>query len=112
VSYSNAAKSVFLGVDPALLEAHGAVSEPVCRAMAEGVKSRSGADWALSVTGIAGPEGGSVEKPVGTVFIGLAGPSGTEVKQFSFGGDREQLRWRTVVKAVELLWRALTGDNQ
>ncbi len=112
VTYSNASKSVFLGVGPILLEAHGAVSEPVCRAMAEGVKSRSGVDWALAITGIAGPEGGSAEKPAGTVFIGLAGPSGTEVRRFSFGGDREQVRWRTAVKAAELLWRALTGINQ
>ncbi|MCE5270203.1 competence/damage-inducible protein A [bacterium] len=108
VSYSNAAKSTFLGVEEALIQAHGAVSEPVARAMAEGVRQRAGADYALSLTGIAGPGGGSPEKPVGTVFIALAGPGGTAVRHFSFGGDREQVRWRAVVKAAELLWRTLT----
>ena len=77
VTYSNAAKQKFLGVRAETLEQHGAVSKPVAREMAEGARQQTQADYALSVTGIAGPSGGTAEKPVGTVFIGLAGPSGT-----------------------------------
>ena len=78
VTYSNAAKQQFLGVQADTLAQHGAVSEPVAREMAEGARREAQADYALSVTGIAGPSGGTPEKPVGTVFIGLAGPSGTD----------------------------------
>ena len=78
VSYSNAAKTELLGVDAALIAAHGAVSEAVVRAMAQGALARAGVDLAVAVTGIAGPGGGSVDKPVGTVWLGLArrGPAG------------------------------------
>ncbi|TDM05801.1 MAG: damage-inducible protein CinA [Ideonella sp. MAG2] len=72
VTYSNAAKTELLGVPAALIEQHGAVSEPVARAMAEGALVRSAAQWALAVTGIAGPSGGSAEKPVGTVWLAWA----------------------------------------
>ena len=80
VTYSNAAKQKFLGVRAETLARHGAVSEAVAREMAEGARQQTQADYALSVTGIAGPSGGTPEKPVGTVFIGLAGPSGTVIR--------------------------------
>ena len=78
VAYANDAKTALLGVAPALLEAHGAVSEPVAVAMAEGIRARAGADLGLGVTGIAGPTGGSPEKPVGTVAVALASAAGTQ----------------------------------
>src|SRR3954454_2000454 len=88
VVYSNEAKTDLLGVAPDLIAEHGAVSEPVARAMAEGARQRSGAQYALSTTGIAGPGGGSVEKSVGTVFIGMAGPTGeTAVQKLFFPND-------------------------
>jgi nicotinamide-nucleotide amidase len=112
VSYSNAAKEKFLGVKPETLEKHGAVSEPVAREMAEGVRRETKADYALSVTGIAGPSGGSPAKPVGTVFIGLAGPFETEVRQYFNPYDRETFKQVTAQQAMDLLRRKLmTNDN-
>ncbi len=81
VTYSNAAKQKFLGVLADTLARHGAVSEAVAREMAEGARQQTQADYTLAVTGIAGPSGGTPDKPVGTVFIGLAGPSGTLVER-------------------------------
>ncbi|MBN2288029.1 MAG: nicotinamide-nucleotide amidohydrolase family protein, partial [Candidatus Glassbacteria bacterium] len=111
VSYSNRAKSIFLGVPEELIAGHGAVSEQVCRAMAEGMKARTGADYTIAVTGIAGPAGGTAEKPAGTVYIGLSSPAATKVERFGFTGDREQVRLRSSVKALELLWRSLMNDR-
>jgi len=105
VSYSNAAKQKFLGVKNETLTQHGAVSKPVAREMAEGVKRETGADFALSVTGIAGPSGGSTEKPVGTVFIGLAGPFETVVIRNLNPYDRETFKQVTANQALELLRR-------
>jgi len=107
VTYSNEAKQTFLGVRAETLAAHGAVSEPVAREMAEGARTRSGADFALSVTGIAGPSGGSAEKPVGTVFIGLATPSSTVVSRQLNPYDRETFKQVTAQQALDLLRRAL-----
>ena len=107
VTYSNAAKQTFLGVRPETLAAHGAVSEPVAREMAAGARERTQADYALSVTGIAGPSGGSAEKPVGTVFIGLATPSGTAVSRLFNPLDRETFKQLTSQQALDLLRRAL-----
>ena len=92
VSYSNAAKSELLGVDPALIAQHGAVSEPVVRAMAEGALAHSAAQASIAVTGVAGPSGGSADKPVGTVWFGwcLAGRTHSEVQHFP--GDRAEVR--------------------
>lgn len=104
VTYSNAAKQRFLGVRAETLEAHGAVSETVAREMAEGARRETGADYALSVTGIAGPSGGTAAKPVGTVFIGLAGPFETLVEQNFNPYDRETFKQVTAQQAMDL-WR-------
>lgn len=107
VSYSNEAKTELLGVDAALIRAHGAVSEPVARAMAEGAVARSRAQVAVAVTGIAGPTGGSPGKPVGTVWFGwnVAGELHTEVQRFD--GDRAAVRAATVRHALARLLELL-----
>ena len=109
VTYSNEAKTDLLGVDAALIAAHGAVSEPVARAMAEGALSRAGVEVAVAVTGIAGPSGGSADKPVGTVWLAWAqhnGPTRAEVHRFD--GDRSQVRALTCLVALNGLL-ALSG---
>jgi len=105
VTYSNAAKQKFLGVRAETLEAHGAVSEPVAREMAEGARKQTAADYALSVTGIAGPSGGTAEKPAGTAFIGLAGPFETVVEKNLNPYDRETFKQVTAQQAMDLLRR-------
>jgi nicotinamide-nucleotide amidase len=110
VTYSNAAKQHFLGVNADTLAKEGAVSELVAREMAEGVRRETQADFALSVTGIAGPSGGTPEKPVGTVFIGLAGPSSTVVERNFNPYDRETFKQVTAQQALDLL-RRMTGDR-
>lgn len=110
VSYSNEAKTALLGVQRVTLDAHGAVSEPVARAMAEGVLASSGADLAVSVTGIAGPGGGSAAKPVGTVWFGFAwrGDDGrvrVHCEHRRFDGGRSQVRAATVDHALHGLLR-------
>jgi nicotinamide-nucleotide amidase len=105
VTYSNEAKQKFVGVKAETLDQHGAVSEPVAREMAEGVREKTGADYALSVTGIAGPAGGTESKPVGTVFIGLAGPFRTIVVRNFNPVDRETFKQMTAQQAMELLRR-------
>ena len=108
VTYSNEAKSDMLGVPAALISAHGAVSEPVARAMASGALQHSKAQVALSVTGIAGPSGGSPDKPVGTVWFGWATPDGvwSEVKRFE--GDRAAVRTATLHHSLSRLVTLLT----
>ncbi|HUS36671.1 MAG TPA: nicotinamide-nucleotide amidohydrolase family protein, partial [Verrucomicrobiae bacterium] len=107
VTYANEAKENFLGVKNNTLAAHGAVSEAVALEMAEGARERTGADFAISVTGIAGPGGGTPEKPVGTVFIGLARKGPTIVKQFRNNYDRETFKFTTSQQALDLLRREL-----
>ena len=107
VTYSNEAKQKFLGVRTETLAEHGAVSEPVAREMAEGARRETGADYALSVTGIAGPGGGSPEKPVGTVFIALAAGRHTFVLNPLNRYDRETFKYVTSQQALELLRRTL-----
>jgi nicotinamide-nucleotide amidase len=103
VVYSNQSKQELLGISAATLEAHGAVSEPVAREMAEAARKRLGTDFAISVTGIAGPSGGTPEKPVGTVFIGLADGLTTTVKKYLNPFDRETFKQVTAQRALELL---------
>lgn len=110
VSYSNALKISMLGVSQETVEKHGAVSEECAREMAEGVRDKTGADWGVSVTGIAGPDGGSDEKPIGLVFIGLAGPHGTTVSRNLFQGTRESVRDRSTQAALILLWQTLKAS--
>jgi competence/damage-inducible protein CinA C-terminal domain len=110
VTYANEAKSATLGVDPALIERNGAVSEPVARAMAEGALERSGANFALSTTGIAGPGGGSPEKPVGTVFLALAEKGReTRVWRQNFASDRETFKQLASQAALDALRLRLLG---
>lgn len=111
VTYSNAAKSGRLGVAPELIDTHGAVSEAVARAMAEGARRVAGTDWALSVTGIAGPDGGSAEKPVGTVHLALAGVHGTTHLARRFPFDRNRNRTLSAYAALDLLRRALVENR-
>ena len=92
-----------------LLAEHTAVSEPVAKAMAENARRLTGAAYALSVTGIAGPDGGTEEKPVGTLFLGLAGPDGAMARRYRYLGDRERVRRLATQTALELLRRSLLG---
>ncbi|WP_369803341.1 CinA family protein [Pseudorhodoferax sp. Leaf267] len=103
VSYSNAAKTELLGVDAAVIAQHGAVSEPVARAMAQGAVMRSHAQLAVAVTGVAGPGGGSADKPVGMVWFGWAWPGGVHSEVQHFAGDRAAVRAATVRHALARL---------
>jgi len=107
VTYSNSAKQTFLGVKADTLAEHGAVSEQVAKEMAEGARQRTGSDYAISVTGIAGPSGGTEAKPVGTVFIGLATSRGTQIRQHRNNYDRETFKYVTSEQALEMLRRAI-----
>ena len=107
VTYSDEVKTSLLGVDPALLRTFGAVSDAVAMAMASGARDVTGADLAVSVTGIAGPEGGTSEKPLGTVWFGVADAQGIRAEMRRFGGDRHFVRERSVMTALDLLRRAL-----
>jgi nicotinamide-nucleotide amidase len=104
IAYANAVKQGLLGVAAELLAAHGAVSDPVAQAMAEGARRVTGADWALAVTGIAGPGGGSPEKPVGLVHIAVAGPDGCSSGGVRFGASRGR-SWIQLLTAGEALDR-------
>lgn len=103
VTYSNQAKTNLLGVPASLIEAHGAVSEPVARAMAQGALLRGQTDVAVSITGIAGPSGGSAEKPVGTVWFGLALAGSVRAERRHFTGSRHDIRAASVDHALSML---------
>jgi len=109
ICYSNEAKVALCGVLPESLEAHGAVSEEVARELARGVAQRFGAACGIGVTGIAGPEGGTAEKPVGTVHVAAATPDGVHHRHLRLFGNRAQIRERSVTAALELLRRRLLG---
>jgi nicotinamide-nucleotide amidase len=110
VCYVNRLKTELLGVSPELIAEHGAVSEAVARAMAEGAQARIGVDMAVAVTGIAGPSGGTPEKPVGTVWFAVASPAGTESRRIIFLGSRREIRERAAQTALFLLNRRLLAD--
>lgn len=106
VTYSNQAKQQLIGVDSATLEAHGAVSEQVVIQMAQGAQKAAAATFAIAVSGIAGPDGGSREKPVGTVWFGFAGPEAQVVaRHMCFDGDREAVRRQATAFALKTLWQ-------
>jgi nicotinamide-nucleotide amidase len=110
VAYANAAKTALLGVPEPMLAAHGAVSEEVARAMAEGALVRAQVQLTVAVTGIAGPGGAVPGKPVGTVWLATAGPGGARAERLHFAGDRDTVRARTVSAALQRLTeRAVTG---
>ena len=106
VSYSNEAKTALLDVPQPALDAHGAVSAQVAKAMAAGAQARFGAALAASITGVAGPDGGSPEKPVGLTYVGLADGSTVDVRRFSFDGDRTTNREAAARAALEWLVEA------
>ncbi|MEL7447894.1 MAG: nicotinamide-nucleotide amidohydrolase family protein [Pseudomonadota bacterium] len=111
ITYSNDAKTDMLGVPPATLDAHGAVSEAVVRAMAAGALERSGAGAAVAVSGIAGPGGGSADKPVGTVWFAWAARGAVDARRELFKGDREAVRRQAVVVALDGLKRVAQAPN-
>ena len=109
ITYSNALKTQLVGVPPGMIAEHGAVSEPVARAMAEGARRTLGSDWAVGITGVAGPGGGSEAKPVGTVHVAVAGPRDGEVehRQLRLPGDRDRVRRFSTQIVLEMLRRRL-----
>src|SRR5262249_20938828 len=112
VTYSNEAKTTLAGVPPDLIAAHGAVSEPVAVALAEGIRERLGSALGIGITGIAGPGGGTPTKPVGTVAIALArGAEGVRVRTFSLLGGREQIKFQASQAALDMIRRTLESLN-
>jgi nicotinamide-nucleotide amidase len=109
VVYSNRAKQELLGVPEEILKTHGAVSAPCAEAMARGICERSGSACGLAVTGIAGPDGGTPQKPVGTVFFGVAVAGQVASRRFRFAGDRVSVKWQSAQTALDLLRRSLGG---
>jgi PncC family amidohydrolase len=103
IAYANSVKSRALGVRADMLRNHGAVSPETARAMAGGVRTATGADYGLALTGIAGPAGGSPEKPVGLVYLAIAGPEGTSVFEHRFAGGRAEIRNAAVMAALQHL---------
>jgi nicotinamide-nucleotide amidase len=107
ITYSNLSKTQLLGVSVADLTAHGAVSAPIAEQMASGASVRAGVETAIAITGIAGPDGGSEDKPVGTVFIAVYGPGGGAVRSYRFVGTRATVRERSAQTALDLFRRHL-----
>ena len=111
VTYSNEAKEKNLGVSHEVLEACGAVSEQTARQMAEGVRRRGEADYGVATTGIAGPDGGTAEKPVGLVYIACAHAGGTQVERLVFSGDRTRVRTQAAERALALLEECMAKEQ-
>jgi nicotinamide-nucleotide amidase len=111
VTYSNEAKVALLGVPDALLVDHGAVSEPVALAMAEGIRSRAGVDVGIGVTGIAGPGGGTEEKPVGMVCLAALAGDANRVRTVRFIGEREQIKFQASQAALDMVRRMLISQR-
>ncbi|MGB6546150.1 MAG: nicotinamide-nucleotide amidohydrolase family protein, partial [Candidatus Acidiferrales bacterium] len=112
VCYSNELKTAFADVPAEMIETHGAVSPEVARALAEGIRRRTGAALGIGVTGVAGPSGGTPAKPVGTVYIGLATNSGTIERALKLTGDRERIRWQASQSALDMLRRHFLGASE
>jgi nicotinamide-nucleotide amidase len=112
VVYSNRAKEELLGVPEAIIRTHGAVSAPCAEAMVRGICERSGSPCGLAVTGVAGPDGGSAAKPVGTVFVGLAVGDHVASRRFVFPGDRASVKWQSSQLALDMLRRRLLETSQ
>ena len=108
ITYSNAAKTELLGVPMELLKAHGAVSEPVALAMADGIRVRADVDVGVGVTGIAGPTGGTPEKPVGMVVVAVVTASDRRCRTFRFFGEREQVKFQASQSALDMVRRLLS----
>jgi nicotinamide-nucleotide amidase len=111
IVYSNDAKMDLLGVPEAILRAHGAVSAETAEAMARGICAIARTPCGVSITGIAGPDGGTPAKPVGTVFIGLAVRDQVVSRRFRFSGDRASVKWQSSLMALDMLRRTLGGDS-
>lgn len=107
IVYSNKAKTRLLGIDPDLILRHGAVSHEVAKAMAEGIRKKASSDYGLAITGIAGPGGGSPEKPVGLVYTALSLEGNTHVERNQFLGDRSRIKFQASQKSLDMLWRQL-----
>jgi len=105
ITYADSAKKDWLNVPSLLLQQYGAVSENCARAMASGLRQNTGTDLSLAITGVAGPDGGTDEKPIGTVYISLASASGVHVKKYNFSGDRSQIQRMSATMALEWLRR-------
>jgi len=111
ISYSNVLKTGLLGVTPESLEHHGAVSAQVAVAMAQGARERLGCDYAISVTGVAGPGGGTEAKPVGLTYVAVAGPAGHQVARHLWDGDRTANKEQSAAAALELLLTLVEGEG-
>ena len=109
VCYANSAKQM-LGVPAKILKAHGAVSEPVAAALASLIRKKMKSTYGVGITGIAGPSGATPQKPVGLVYIAIADAKGVQAQRYEFWGDRAQIQHRSAVKALECLWRKVTGS--
>lgn len=107
IAYSNASKQELLGVPKSIIIKHGAVSEQVARAMAEGARARAKTDFVIGITGIAGPSGGSEEKPIGTAYIAMADKNSSRCLHYIFAGDREEIRFKATQKAMDLLYESI-----
>ena len=112
ICYTGAAKTALAGVDPALIRENGEVSEPVAVAMATGIRERFASTWGVGITGIAGPTGGTPEKPVGTVHIAVAGPHGHQHRKLLWQGPRTIIKWFSTQWALDLLRRAMLTDGR
>tara|TARA_B110000967_G_scaffold201906_1_gene239843 strand:- start:521 stop:1018 length:498 start_codon:yes stop_codon:yes gene_type:complete len=111
ITYANSAKQEMLGVDEALLEEHGAVSESVVVSMASGAAQRAAADYAVAISGIAGPNGGTEDKPVGTVWFAWLSPDGVMTRKYHLTGDRHSVREQAVEISLQELLHQVTGCN-
>jgi nicotinamide-nucleotide amidase len=107
IAYSNALKTQFANVPKALIDRHGAVSREVAEALAEGIRKRCVSSYGIGITGVAGPTGGTEQKPIGLVYVALAGEEGTQVVERNFPGDRKRIRWFASQQALEMVRRAL-----